>query len=61
MYSMIVKIVLEAAISHNDVHLELEDDDYGVFPPLSFKVLMMETLRMTQVRITQLRNDPSER
>ena len=47
------KMLLDAALSCNDVHLELEDDDYtgiAVIPPLSFKVVMMKKLRMTQLK-----------
>ena len=41
---MCSKMLLEAAMSHNDVHLELEDDDDDVthvMSPLSFKIVMM--------------------
>ena len=43
-------------MSCNDVHLELEDDDHIVIPPLSFKVvMMMQKLRMTKFKVMTLR------
>ena len=42
-------------MSCNDAHLELEDDDYVVIPPLSFKVMMMmQKLRMTKFKVMKL-------
>ena len=52
---MCSKMLLGAAMSCNDVRLELEDDGYVVMPPLSFKVLMMEKLRMTKFKVMKLR------
>ena len=48
------KMILEAAILLNDVHLELEDADHDVIhavsSPLSFKVVMKE-LRMSKTKL----------
>ena len=32
---MCSKMLIEAAVSHNSVHVELEDDDSVVIPPLN--------------------------
>ena len=51
------KMMLEAAVLVNDVHLELEDADHDVIdvihavsPPLSFQV-GMKKLRMTKLKV----------
>ena len=49
-------MLLEAAVFLNDVHLELEDDDHDVIPPLSFKVVMKK-LRMTKLKGPELEED----
>ena len=42
-------MLLDGDVLLSSVHLELEDDDLDVIPPLSFKVVMKK-LKMTKLK-----------